>query len=404
MNTPSQTERLRKALPKCLRLPLHVDQIDNDNGGQRFKAYAIFDADGRAIFDTLNADHMAVEIMEEGDEDGVQRWDEEGRQRAEFFVAVINALSSNEEAGEAALAGAWEKGREALATIRARHNKMSPGMDPRDKSCVQITANELDDLESGYAVQARGAAPIAAWVRKWKDDNMDRLGREARWELDDVADGIERGDWKSTPVPSVNGTDEPPNALAWRCFHCDEVFTDEAAATAHFGPSCTSTAYCQLTAEQVRGMEQENERYRAEDGPKDRQILAMADNHRRALILAEEDGYTKGVADMKAQGYCTEPAAHEPPNAILAGVREDAERRDSEKSAMVDKAIASASYKAGTINERKRIVAILERDPKLRYIAALVDTASAPFDKDAAALREAGGRVDHVERKSGERA
>jgi len=33
---------------------------------------------------------------------------------------------------------------------------------------------------------------------------------------------------------------------SWRCFHCDEVFTDEAKARIHFGPELGSTPTCQV--------------------------------------------------------------------------------------------------------------------------------------------------------------
>lgn len=53
---------------------------------------------------------------------------------------------------------------------------------------------------------------------------------------------------------------------------------------------------------------------------------------------------------------------------------------DEEKIALVDKAFVSAAYKAGEAAERKRIVAVLERDPKLRFIAALIENSVAPFE------------------------
>lgn len=55
----------------------------------------------------------------------------------------------------------------------------------------------------------------------------------------------------------------------WRCFHCDETFTDAAEAQEHFGTRrFADTAACQLTAEQVkelRALEATNEQLRCEN-------------------------------------------------------------------------------------------------------------------------------------------
>ena len=53
--------------------------------------------------------------------------------------------------------------------------------------------------------------------------------------------------------------------------------------------------------------------------------------------------------------------------------------REVEKIAVVDRAIASGSFKAGEVAEHNRILAVLERDPKLRFIASLIETSSPPF-------------------------
>lgn len=57
--------------------------------------------------------------------------------------------------------------------------------------------------------------------------------------------------------------------MEWRCFHCDDVFTDRAEAQEHFGLERDgSTPVCQLTAEdvrQLRALEQSNAELRAEN-------------------------------------------------------------------------------------------------------------------------------------------
>ncbi len=56
-------------------------------------------------------------------------------------------------------------------------------------------------------------------------------------------------------------------------------------------------------------------------------------------------------------------------------------RIEADKIAMVDNAINAGMIEAeGALRERKRIVAILEADPKLRYVASLINTSSAPFN------------------------
>ena len=105
----------------------------------------------------------------------------------------------------------------------------------------------------------------------------------------------------------------------WRCFFCDDVFTSHKAAALHFGAfdSCEpDTTACKLMAHQehvleyIRGLEDEIRLYQAENHPMLKAMFTLEADHRQALIRAEESGYNKGVQDMKAQGFCTEPAKH----------------------------------------------------------------------------------------------
>ncbi|CAN7302559.1 hypothetical protein LJR231_001544 [Phyllobacterium sp. LjRoot231] len=86
----------------------------------------------------------------------------------------------------------------------------------------------------------------------------------------------------------------------WRCFHCEEVFTDPAAARDHFGSHEVCEPICCMSAADVREMEREIERYRAEDSDKDREMHGMRADHARALINEEEKGYGRGLADGRA--------------------------------------------------------------------------------------------------------
>jgi hypothetical protein len=77
----------------------------------------------------------------------------------------------------------------------------------------------------------------------------------------------------------------------WRCFYCDEVFTDPEAARLHFGEDCMPVAACQFSITAVREMEWQLARYRAEDSDKDREFYRMQAEHTVALRRAEEEGY-----------------------------------------------------------------------------------------------------------------
>lgn len=89
-------------------------------------------------------------------------------------------------------------------------------------------------------------------------------------------------------------------SLPWRCFHCDETFTDEEAAVLHFGRSLLDQAVCLLDEgglKALRDAEAELSRYRDEDSDVDREIMGLKSAHTAALIREEEKGYAKGLAD-----------------------------------------------------------------------------------------------------------
>lgn len=94
----------------------------------------------------------------------------------------------------------------------------------------------------------------------------------------------------------------------WTCFHCGETFTTPGGARDHFGADPLCTPGCQIKVGEERGLlmalrraEAELARYRAEDSDKDRELQAMASDHRRALIREEEKGYERGLADGRKQ-------------------------------------------------------------------------------------------------------
>lgn len=68
------------------------DGDETEGGWGRYNAYVIRTDKGR-IADCVNADYQVSEIHEEGDEDGVHRWDEIGRRNFEFIAAAANSMS-----------------------------------------------------------------------------------------------------------------------------------------------------------------------------------------------------------------------------------------------------------------------------------------------------------------------
>ena len=86
---------------------------------------------------------------------------------------------------------------------------------------------------------------------------------------------------------------------SWRCFHCDEVFTDRKDAVEHFGSSCTDVPACQVDAKRLRELEKQLRLYRNEDTDLHRAIEHLRSEHSIALVRAEESGYAKGLRDAR---------------------------------------------------------------------------------------------------------
>lgn len=92
----------------------------------------------------------------------------------------------------------------------------------------------------------------------------------------------------------------------WRCFHCDAVFRSVHEAGIHFGSDESATCACLLPHEQhlvehIRGLEKQLETYRTESDRIMCSIMTLESDHRTALRRAEEEGYNKGVQDMKKE-------------------------------------------------------------------------------------------------------
>lgn len=104
---------------------------------------------------------------------------------------------------------------------------------------------------------------------------------------------------------------------SWRCFHCDEVFTNPKHAAEHFGAEMHDTPACKLGATKghlitlIRKLQRELSSYRHEDSDIMRSMLSMLSmesEHQQQMIREEEKGYARGLADAKL----IEPE-HKPP-------------------------------------------------------------------------------------------
>lgn len=91
-----------------------------------------------------------------------------------------------------------------------------------------------------------------------------------------------------------------PNAQTWTCFHCGEVCTDAEAARLHFGTSEHQQPGCQIDLAEYRRMEEVNRRHCEEDTELHRELNRMEGRHQQALRRAEDAGYAKGLAALKA--------------------------------------------------------------------------------------------------------
>ncbi|KRA74229.1 hypothetical protein ASD78_12095 [Lysobacter sp. Root667] len=85
----------------------------------------------------------------------------------------------------------------------------------------------------------------------------------------------------------------------WRCFHCDQRFTDSASAAKHFGSYEVQDPACLVDVAKFREHEAALARYRQEDSDKDREIARLRSGFATDLRREEERGYARGLADAR---------------------------------------------------------------------------------------------------------
>src|SRR5690242_348459 len=115
------------------------------------------------------------------------------------------------------------------------------------------------------------------------------------------------------------GREEAMPRKQWRWFFCDEVVRSGRAAAEHFGteigcdyptPACQVKAHEGHLGAHIRQLEAELATWNNESHQIQQSIPTLEGEVAEKLRRAEEDGYARGVADMKKQGYCVEPEKH----------------------------------------------------------------------------------------------
>lgn len=108
-----------------------------------------------------------------------------------------------------------------------------------------------------------------------------------------------------TPTPESQQA-----AREWRCFHCDELFTDPALAAQHFGCEIEDMAACRQLDQpahellaMVSSLHADLRRACAEDTPADRLYHSMSADRARAVREAEEQGYRRGLEDGRRDWF-----------------------------------------------------------------------------------------------------
>lgn len=105
------------------------------------------------------------------------------------------------------------------------------------------------------------------------------------------------------------------SGIPWRCFHCDELFIDKAAAAEHFGTGPMQDPACAIGASErglvgmIREQEAELRRYREDDHAAARTFHALGAEHATKERRAEEAGFatcTQQVVKPLVEGLARE--------------------------------------------------------------------------------------------------
>lgn len=165
-------------------------------------------------------------------------------------------------------------------------------------------------------------------------------------------------------------------ATQWRCFHCDEVFTDEAEAREHFGASMDAQVACRLSRDdvkQLRALEALNVKLQreCENLENDSRLWHEAEADRERWIGRrqwwQELDYREGEKIVLTEKLA---ATHAAIRALRDGWRADAEleykaaKRHPARSKFRSNLFNAADAKVVCANELEKALARLFGDPE----------------------------------------
>ncbi|MEQ0012055.1 MULTISPECIES: ead/Ea22-like family protein [Klebsiella] len=141
-------QRMKAAAEKATPGEWWADEVKNegcygsgDDCVEGFTSYAIYGADGKALFDSLNSD--AACISEEYDGEGHVAWDETAQRNAEF-IALANP------ANILALVEALEKAQETIAFQQGEIKTLLSSLESRTVKLPQRLQPGADGYDDWY--------------------------------------------------------------------------------------------------------------------------------------------------------------------------------------------------------------------------------------------------------------
>lgn len=158
----------------------------------------------------------------------------------------------------------------------------------------KLAAAEAPDPEAALPVAAAQAPTAEQLYRRWHHAQGNRCAI-APWA---ALSAEQRAEWETKAAAHQQRQAPAPE---WRCFHCEESFTDRAAAALHFGYSERQAPACKLDENYLRELEAEVQRYREEDTDLHREIAGFQPKLHAARQRAEEEGYARGLKDAQAE-------------------------------------------------------------------------------------------------------
>ena len=116
---------------------------------------------------------------------------------------------------------------------------------------------------------------------------------------------------------------------SWKCFHCNETFTDRDAAIEHFGVYESQEPACQIDIPKYREMEELHARNLTGDTERDRVIYRLQTEHPAALRREEEKGYACGLRDARAELLAEDEATIEAMDEAICRVQRPNDHPDN---------------------------------------------------------------------------